>query len=307
MNVLIIGLGIIAEKHIQAIRKVDKEVKIYALRSKKDAPQKKGVKNIYSISEIDFFVDFTLISNSTHMHFEWIQKISALKYPMIIEKPAIHTLHNSENLIKEVENSKVLNYVACNLRFHPCVQFMKKQISQKLIGRINEVNIYCGSFLPDWRPNTNFRETYSANVEMGGGVHLDLFHELDYTCWIFGIPKKHSSIIRSSSSLNISASDYASYQFEYPQFTASITLNYFRRKRKREIEVVSEQGTITADLINNKVINDEGVVLFESPGFTIMDTYIDQMSYFMNLLKSKKKGMNDLGESLEILKICLNK
>ena len=307
MNVLIIGLGVIAEKHINAIRKIDNEVKIYALRSKKNSPKKNNVKNIYDTSEINFSVDFVLISNSTHLHFEWIQKMAALKYPMIIEKPAIHTLLHSEKLIKDVKNSNVLTYVACNLRFHPCIQFLKKQISKNLVGRINEVNIYCGSYLPDWRPNKDFRKFYSANVEMGGGVHLDLFHELDYTCWIFGTPTKTSRIVKSSSSLNISASDFASYQFEYPEFIASLTLNYFRRKQKREIEVVSDIGTVTIDLINNKVVTDEGIVLFESPKFTIIDTYVDQMSYFIKLLKNKKEGMNDLVESLEILKICLNK
>ena len=96
MNVLIIGLGVIAEKHINAIRKIDNEVKIYALRSKKNSPKKNNVKNIYDTSEINFSVDFVLISNSTHLHFEWIQKMAALKYPMIIEKPAIHTLLHSE-------------------------------------------------------------------------------------------------------------------------------------------------------------------------------------------------------------------
>ncbi|MFT6745846.1 MAG: putative dehydrogenase, partial [Glaciecola sp.] len=283
----------------------DKDATIYALRSRKDAPKKAGIIDIYSVDEIDFKVDFALISNSTHLHFEWIENLTELKCPMIIEKPAIHTLLNSDSLVDNLKISNTLSYVACNLRFHPCVQFIKSQVTKEQFGRINEVNVYCGSYLPDWRPNKDFRTMYSANIEMGGGVHLDLFHELDYTCWIFGIPPKHSSTIRSTSSLAISASDYASYVFEYPEFTANLTLNYYRRKPKREIEIVSQKGTYTVDLINNKVVDDNGEILFSSPSFNIMDTYVDQMAYFVDLLNSGSAGMNDLAESVEILKICL--
>ena len=46
MRVLIIGLGSIARKHINAITKLVPEVEIIALRSSVDAPIVNGVKNI---------------------------------------------------------------------------------------------------------------------------------------------------------------------------------------------------------------------------------------------------------------------
>ena len=53
---------------------------------------------------------------------------------------------------------------------------------------INEINVYCGSYLPDWRPETNYKNIYSSYKNKGGGVHLDLFHEVDFIYWIFGNP-----------------------------------------------------------------------------------------------------------------------
>ena len=132
-------------------------------------------------------------------------------------------------LVQLVESNNIITYVACNLRFHPCIIYLRNILSKNILI-INEVNVYCGSYLPDWRPGVNIRTIYSSNPNMGGGVHLDLFHELDYTVWLFGHPKVSKSFLRSASSLNIDSIDYANYILEYNTFNANIILNYFRRK-----------------------------------------------------------------------------
>ena len=306
MNILIIGLGSIANKHIKAINSVLNDAKIYALRSSINADEIEGVINLFDINEINFKLDFVIISNPTNLHYAWINKLAEKGFPLFIEKPVIHSLIGSELLVDKIKRNNVLTYVACNLRFHPCLQFLKNEIIKRGTSSINEINVYCGSYLPDWRPGKNFREIYSANKEMGGGVHLDLFHELDYTSWIFGYPKQAISFLKSSSSLNISAFDYANYIFEYENFSANIVLNYYRRKPKRSIEIVFESETITIDLIQNKITNDNGIVLFEAKEFEVIHTYVDQIAYFANCLKTKEMPMNSLEESLNVLKICLN-
>ena len=96
-------------------------------------------------------------------------------------------LQGSETLVKRINQSNLLTYVACNLRFLECIQFLKERLdSQKKF--VQEVNVYCGSYLPDWRPGKDYKTIYSAIKEKGGGVHLDLIHELDYIYWLFGKP-----------------------------------------------------------------------------------------------------------------------
>jgi predicted dehydrogenase len=171
--------------------------------------------------------------------------------------------------------------------------------------RINEINVYCGSYLPDWRPGKDFRTIYSANSSMGGGVHLDLFHELDYTTWLFGLPKNSNSILRNVSSLDIDAIDYANYVLEYDSFTANIILNYYRRKPKREIEIVFDNETWTVDIIKAEIKNDDDEYLLKAPNFTNKETYVAQLKYFINCLKENQAPMNSFKNSLENLKICL--
>jgi predicted dehydrogenase len=188
MNVLIVGLGSIAQKHIAALSAAAQSFTVYALRASNPSGKVEGISNIYSLEELNNIpVDFAIISNPTSEHVNTILSLLSLKCPLFIEKPLYHQL-DIEDVLNKVKHSNILTYVACNLRFLDCLKYVKDKIS-KTEKRINEVNVYCGSYLPEWR-NCDYRTNYSAISKLGGGVHLDLIHELDYLYWIFGMPQK---------------------------------------------------------------------------------------------------------------------
>ncbi len=306
MRVLVIGLGSIGKKHIQAIKSIDSSTEIVALRSGlSDNTYKNGTINILDLSELDISVDFVIISNPTFQHKKAIESVLPLKKPLFIEKPSLMSLEGSQNLIDSIKLSDLLTYVACNLRFLECIQFLKEKLDSQKAG-IQEVNVYCGSYLPEWRSEKDYKTVYSAIEKNGGGVHLDLIHELDYVYWLFGKPIKVQSILRSASNLKISAIDYANYVLEYPAFATSIILNYYRRDAKRSIEIVFYDDTWTVDLLNNSIHNSLGKIIYKSSQ-TIQDTYAEQMRYFYNLIEiNARTSINNFSESLEVLKIALH-
>jgi len=222
----------------------------------------------------------------------------------MIEKPVLNTLKDSESISGEIDDRGIITYVACNLRFHPAICFLKENL-RPAEKKINEVNIYCGSYLPDWRPGRDFRTLYSADESKGGGVHLDLIHEIDYCIWIFGFPQKTSSVKTKNSTLAINAIDYAHYLFEYADFTASITLNYFRKDSKRQIEILFEDGTWTVDLIKSTIVDDNQKIIFESE-LRMKNTYKMQLEYFIKQVNNKRQPMNDFKEALNVLEIALS-
>jgi len=301
MKVLIVGLGSIAKKHIKALLFLDQNTELFAIRSSAKAQNFPGVKNLYSWEELDFEAfDFALISNPTGYHFEVLEKLQHTLLPLFIEKPLFaKTNSEREQLINDFTENNRITYVGCNLRFLNCLQKIKEILQNE---HINEVNSYSGSYLPDWRPGQDFREVYSSRPEMGGGVHLDLIHELDYTYWIFGKPLQASKLLKNNSHLNIEAVDYANYRWEYNNFCASIIINYYRRTPKRSLEVVCESGTYTVDLLNNK-IDFEGKEIFNS-NQSILETYTEQMRFFIEKIVTGKKKFNQVYEAYNILKLC---
>lgn len=301
MKVIIIGLGSIAKKHISALRKINSEIKFFALRSNKNAEEYEDVINLFNLKKLsEYQFDFCIISSPTANHAKDIELLISFNIPLFIEKPLFNTINN-QSLIEEIKSKNIKTYVACNLRFLDCINFVKEEFIDNSDLIINEVNSYCGSYLPDWRPNVDFRKTYSANENMGGGVHIDLIHEIDYLYWFFGSPIKVNKIFKRNSSLNISAFDYANYSLEYKNFTSSVILNYYRRDAKRYVEILFNEYTIYVDLLTNSVYKN-GDLIFSSKQ-KIEDTYKPQLEYFISNIS--KYSFNDITEAFEVLKICI--
>jgi predicted dehydrogenase len=305
LRVLIIGLGSIAAKHIVAIQSINSSFEIFALRNTLESKSFEGVINLYSIENIEITFDFIIISNPTYLHGKSILEALKFNCPLFIEKPVLGNLNDVSILQKIIKQKNAITYIACNLRFHPLINFLKNYLPERM-PHINEINVYCGSYLPDWRPGIDFRKVYSANADMGGGVHIDMIHELDYCIWLFGKPFEVRSLKRSASSLRINSIDFADFTLFYQNFVVNIQLNYFRRDTKRQIEIVTKDETLVGDLISNKLTSlSEGKVLFHSD-FKMSDTYYEQMKYFITNIGKGEKNMNDFEEALSILKIALN-
>lgn len=301
MNVLIIGLGSIAKKHIQALKEIHADVHFFAFRSSPTPEQVDGVKNIYRMSDCPE-VDFVMISNPTALHAEAIEQVIHLKKPLFIEKPPFHNLDHAEDILKDIKEYKINTYTAFNLRFLDSLIYLKKNID---VSKVQEVNVYCGSYLPQWRPGTDYKKSYSAHTAMGGGVHLDLIHELDYVLWIFGKPLEVRKILRSASKINIDAIDYANYALVYENFVVNIILNYFRRDTKRTCEIIFDEESWMLDLIKNNIRNIESDHLIFQSQQAVQHTYKSQMIYFCDCIAKKEQAFSSLAESVETLKIAL--
>lgn len=302
MRVGIIGLGSIARKHIAALQGLDSRVEIVALRhspAASSASTEANTTDLYSLDELlAGKPDFIIISNPTAQHYDTVAALAGSDVPLFIEKPLF------ADLSRPLPTIDSLTYVACNLRFLDCLKWVKEHLGRQ---RVNEVNAYCGSYLPDWRPDApDWRAVYSANREMGGGVHIDLIHEIDYLYWLFGRPTRVQKTFRNVSSLHISAWDYANYCLEYPTFAIEVVLNYYRRDYRRTLELVLNDTTWLVNLATNTVTDTcTGTLLFESPQ-RFADTYNAQMADFLQRLKTTEdKPFNTIDEAYDVLRICL--
>lgn len=300
MRVLLVGLGSIARKHIAALRQIDPAVQLVAWRSSHSGASVEGVADVYSLPVGESF-DFAIVSNPTACHAAAVQELLALNIPLYIEKPVFADMGH-EDLLEEIRRRGILTHVACDMRFFDTLQFVRDRLKEL---KVNEVNVYCGSYLPSWRPGTDWRNGYSARKEMGGGAHLDLIHELDYLWWLFGQPVRIHKLLRSASTLEIGAVDYAHYLWEYPGFTASVILNYYRKDYRRSLEIVADGTTWTADLAAGTVSDETGRVLFRT-AMKADDDYLAQMGYFVELVQQHAtRSSNDVSEAYEVLKLCL--
>lgn len=302
MKVLIVGLGSIANKHLIALRHWRYDVKVYALRSTPNSSAVQGVLNVYDLNELPGRMDFIIIATPTSLHAKSLMEIISLGAPIMLEKPPLHNFDESDKILELSKKFGTLIYCAFNLRFHPLILWLHGFIREE---NVLEVLCYSGSYLPDWRPNKDYRKLYSSKSELGGGVHLDLSHEIDYIRFLFGEPLKVISDFQKISNLEIDSIDVARYWLNYSDKVISVQLNYYRRDPKRTIEIIMDKSTLQVDLIKGTVIRNGKEIIY-SVDFNIQDTYNNQMKYFLECLDKGFVSMNSFNDSLKTLKICLN-
>jgi predicted dehydrogenase len=301
MKVLIVGYGSIAKKHIHVLRNIIPDVEIIALRSTTTSTIDDNIKSVYHWADVEKNIDFIIISNPPSEHYTTILEAINFGVPLFIEKPPLASLDGANNLVQTIVDKNILSYTAFNLRFHPVIVWLKENLETEMVL---EVRAYCGSYLPDWRPSKDYRTIYSAKKNQGGGVHLDLIHELDYLQYLFGKPLSSNSFLSKKSELKIDSYDCAHYWLEYKRFNVSVLLNYYRRDAQRNLEIVCKDGTIVADLINHKVTKSSSEILFETTP-DILKTYEVQLRYFIECISKNEQPMNSFGEALQTLKLCL--
>lgn len=302
MKVLIVGLGSIADRHINALLRIDSESQVLALRSTADGKKYDNIINIYSWNEVPRDIDFIIISNPTFAHYDTLNSALDFEVPIFLEKPPFMNLTGVSEIIQRIRDKNITVYTAFNLRFYPLIQWLKNNLN---VNRVLEVQAYCGSYLPNWRKDQDYRSNYSAIRAMGGGVHLDLTHEMDYLVWIFGFPISSIVSLSTISKLELDTVDSAHYWLEYKNMNISILLNYFRRDSKRTIEIVMEDDTWNVNLLNGSIVNSTGSIIYNT-SYNIVETYFDQMNYFIKCIKSGKPVMNDIHYSVQTLNLCLN-
>ena len=127
------------------------------------------------------------------------------------------------------------------------------------MGDLHSVRCEVGHYLPYWRTNTDYRKSVSAQKILGGGVLLELSHEIDYLIWIFGSISKVNAFLTRHSSLEIDVEDTAYLRLELSNTHqehnpfAILTMDFIRSDSTRACYAIGSEGTLKWDGISNCV------------------------------------------------------
>lgn len=308
LKICFIGLGSIGKKHIKNITSILKrrgtKFVIDAIRSTdRSLPEDINIfiRRVYrSLEELTDVYDIIFVTNPTICHYDTIKRAMPYAKNMFIEKPIFHQY--VQNLNEFRFNSEGIYYVACPLRYGSVVSELKKRITNEQIYSVRAIS---SSYLPDWRKGIDYRQIYSAHKDMGGGVTLDLIHELDYIIWLFGIPEMSCHLCGKYSDLEIDSDDLSVYLLKYEDKIAEIHVDYLGRECVRNIELFCKDYVIKGDLLHNtlKYIYSGGVV--EEIILPEANMYLQEMEAFLDVIEQRRKNENDIMHANQILRIAL--
>lgn len=304
MKICVVGLGSIGKRHINNIVHLlgerETNLQIDLLRSgKNNNDGDKLWKYIHSVyynpGDLPEDYDAIFITNPTSMHYETLCSLQEKGRSFFIEKPVFSSTEVDLSNLSMLRDK--VCYVACPLRYSKPIQYIKENINP---SEVYSVRVICSSYLPEWRKGVDYRRSYSARRELGGGVDIDLIHEWDYICYLFGIPTQVYHLKGKYSELEIDSDDLAVYIAKYPDKLIELHLDYFGRENKRTIELYMKQETVTVD-INRSVVQTKEAVLHL--GEERNDFYLEELRYFFDLVNGDRKCENDIKNALTVLKI----
>lgn len=287
MKALLIGCGSIGRRHLLNLLDSDRVESVAVLTGNDDClngiAHKGRARRVESID--DEYADFAVIANDTSRHLMSAIKLAARGVHIFMEKPVAHTLEGTDDLTNIVQNKGVKVLVGYNLRFLGALKAVKSAIDSGEIGKVYFARIEAGQYLPDWRTGRDYRKSYSASRERGGGVALDLTHEIDYMRWFFGDPAKWKQMKATTGALESEVEDVFEGIYAFPgNAVCSVHLDYLQKIPRRIISITSSNGGIDCDLINKRLTINERVVT-DPDMFDVGRTYIDEIEHFLDVIE----------------------
>jgi predicted dehydrogenase len=304
-KILFCGLGSIGKRHlintIKYLEKKNSNCIIDLMREDVTKPlpkeMEKHINKVYSYSDsIEDHYDVVFITNPTSEHYKTLLKTKSLGDYFFIEKPVFDVVPQNS----EIDLTSNKYYVACPLRYCSTIKNLHDNLD---ISKVISVRAVCSSYLPEWRPSVDYRKSYSAIKELGGGVEIDLIHEWDYLCYLFGAPNNVKSIVKKCSNLEISSNDVAIYIGESDNIIYELHLDYFGRKPIRQLYIFMEDETVFVDINNSKInylcANKE--ITFEEE----RDDYqLGEIDYFFTNIVKELGNTNNIEKGLKTLKLA---
>ena len=269
-RVLIVGYGSIGQRHIRLARGLLPDADIRVLRHQPNCESPELSNGIYSnIDEaINFAPQIAVIANPTSHHVPIAQALIERGVHLLIEKPVSNELVGITKLLQTQKVQKTVILVGYNLRYLPSLQHFRALLGAGIVGKVISVRCESGQYLPSWRPGSDYRHGVSANRELGGGVLLELSHEIDYLRWIFGEVSWVRATLSHQSSLELDVEDTVhmiigfSSLYESNQLIGSLNLDFIRHDTTRLCTAIGEYGSLRWDGVTGQVMlcrEDENV------------------------------------------------
>jgi predicted dehydrogenase len=315
VKLLVVGCGSIGKRHLANLGTIP-GVELMACDINPERAQEVGQE-----LGVETFNDFTpamqrkpeavLVCTPTSQHMDYALAAVRGGCHVFIEKPLSHTMEGVPELVSAVNEKRLVTLIGCNFRFHWGLRLVRKMVAEGKIGKLLFARAEFGQYLPDWHPWEDYRQGYSAQKSLGGGIVLDSIHEIDYLYWLLGDVGEVYCLSDKISDLEIDVEDIAEITLRFKSGTiAQVHVDYLQRAYNRCCKLVGTGGVITWSFQDNTVgwysaEAGEWQTFRESPSYDTNEMYVEEMKHFVRCLSGEESPEVGVSEGRRLLEIAL--
>lgn len=305
----IIGLGSISKRHVKNIKNLYPTHDISCLSSRNNSSSNyedifldcyfcNNLKDLISRNPL-----FVIISCPSNEHLKFSKELIQKGIPILIEKPISSNYEDAKLIYDLAIKNNVKTQVGYCLRYLSSTKYILNHLKDHIKDSLLSVYVNCSSYLPDWR-DKNWKNSVSANKSLGGGVLLELSHEIDLLLLLFDNIYLNWSHIGASNSLALDVEESASAVFlTQNKNPIYVDLNFCQKVSKRIMEFNTIDFVIKWDILRNtitKYSQNNQEILFKGESSDHDLKYIDMVKEFYD---GNVDYTSNLKDAVNVLKI----
>lgn len=315
-RILVIGCGSIGQRHIGNLLALG-VTNLLAFDPRPDrrreAEARFGIETVEDLPRAwAADPEVALIAAPTSLHVQLALEAAEHGCHLFIEKPLSDRLDAAvDRLLALVQARRLVTLVGCNMRFHPTLRHVKTLCTERAIGHLVAARVEAGQYLPDWHPWEDYRDGYSAQRRLGGGVILDAIHELDYLRWLLGGVAAVAAFAGRLSGLAIDTEDVASMILRFTSGAIGhVHLDYIQRAYSKSCHLIGEEGTIRWDFTAGqtrwfRAATRQWETVSNPEGWEPNQMYLEEMRHFLRCLRGEESSAQDVMEGARVLEIAV--
>jgi predicted dehydrogenase len=288
MRVLIVSFGSIARRHLANLRTLEPAAQVTILRRAVD-PDLPEVQVTTLEAALARRPDAALICSPASDHIRVARQLAEAGVALFIEKPLSHSLDGVSDLVTFAREQKLPLMVGYCLRYFEPLRLAREALLAGRIGQLRHLSAEVGQYLPDWRPETDYRTGVTAQKALGGGALLELSHELDYVRWLAGEVDTLDAELTQLSSLEIDVEDSADLTLRFASGArGTIHLDLLARPAYRRCRMIGSEGTLEVDFIAGtaRVFEHESWHELAPLHIDRNAMYLAELSHFLHCVQS---------------------
>ena len=324
MKILIAGLGSIGRRHFRNLIALE-EKDIVLLRSHRATLPDDELTGYPVETDIHEALqkhkpDAVVVANPTSLHLDVAIPAAEAGCHILLEKPVSHSLEGLDTLQKATEKSGSKILVGFQFRYHPTLNKARELIQSGVLGKVLTVHAHWGEYLPNWHPWEDYRQSYAARADLGGGVIGTLTHPLDYLRYLLGEIDALWSFNGHISLLEMDVEDIAEIGLKFASGAiGGLHVNYIQRPSVHRLEIVGTNGTLRWNNADGTLHFYQMPALFGSysdappapvlesfslpEGFDRNDLFLAQTRHFLNIARGLEEPVCTLEDGICIQKL----
>jgi predicted dehydrogenase len=253
-------------------------------------------------------VDAVVIANPTSLHHSYLEAAVRAGRSVLCEKPVSTSAAGVAELARAADEAGVVVGVGCQFRFNRMLGRLRDRVLGGELGTILDVDAVLGEHLADYHPDEDYRRSYAARQDRGGGVLLTQIHQVDFLGWIFGPFVTAFAVGGRRTDLDIDVEDSVSYMLESAAGVGiRAHMDYAQRPKRLDLVVTGTGGRIGWDYHRNE-LTLEAAAAGASPEvhrepFDRNDMFCELMADFLDSVRTGRPPRTTLDDAAAALAV----